>query len=114
MRLASDIASTAPPTVGIVRWSVEPDAPLTEAHIEFGLDTSYGFSAPVDLGKPDYRTLLLGMKPEKTYHFRIVASDASQSYTSDDRTLTTGAKTVTAAPIGPATRVAMLSALVMA
>ncbi len=39
-----------------------------------------------------YRTLLLGMKPAKTYHFRIVASDGTSTYTSNDQTVTTGAK----------------------
>ena len=50
-------------------------------------------TAPVDLTAAMYKTLLLGMKPAKTYHFRVVATDASQTYTSDDQTVTTGAKT---------------------
>ena len=32
------------------------------------------------------------MKPAKTYHFRIVASAGTNTYTSDDQTVTTGAK----------------------
>jgi len=94
-QLASDLKATAPTTVGIVRWSL--DAPdLTEAHIDFGLDTTYGMTAPVELALAGHRTVLVGMKPAKTYHFRVVASAGSQTYTSDDHTLTTGA------PLSPA------------
>ena len=91
-QLASDLRETAPTTVGIVRWSLQEPG-LTEAHIDFGLDTTYGMTAPVELAKADYRTVLVGMKPAKTYHFRVVASDASRAFTSDDHTLTTGAPT---------------------
>lgn len=37
--------------------------------IDFGLDTTYGYTAPIDMvaGK----TTLLGMKPNKTYHYRV-------------------------------------------
>src|SRR5690606_39854445 len=60
-------------TVGIVEWSV--DLPSVEmASIEFGPDTSYGMTAPVDLAEPEYRTLLLGLKGDQEYHFRIRAS----------------------------------------
>jgi hypothetical protein len=91
VQLASDVKSTAPTTVGIVTWSVAATG-ITSAHIDFGLDTTYGMTAPVDLTQMDYRTLLLGMKPAKPYHFHIVASDGTKTYTSDDQTLTTGAK----------------------
>jgi hypothetical protein len=98
VELASDVKATAPTTVGIVRWALQRPG-VTEAHIDFGLDTSYGMTAPVDLAKADYRTVLVGMKPSKTYHFRVVASDGSSTVTSDDRTLVTGAAT-TLVPIG--------------
>ena len=91
VQLASAVKSTAPTTVGIVTWSISASG-ITAAHIDFGLDTSYGMTAPVDLTAAMYRTLLLGMKPAKTYHFRIVASAGTTTYTSDDQTVTTGAK----------------------
>ena len=91
VQLASAVKSTAPTTVGIVTWSITASG-LTAAHIDFGLDTSYGMTAPVNLTAASYRTLLLGMKPAKTYHFRIVASAGTNTYTSDDQTVTTGAK----------------------
>jgi len=91
VQLASAVKSTAPTTVGIVTWSTTATG-ITSAHIDFGLDTTYGMTAPVDLTAMNYRTLLLGMKPAKTYHFRIVASNGTNTYMSDDQTVTTGAK----------------------
>ena len=81
--------SSAIPTVGIVTWSATPA--VTAAHIEFGPQGSADtWEAPVDLSEANYRTLLLGMKQQKTYVFRIVAQTASGSCVSDDFTLTTG------------------------
>jgi len=62
-------------TVGIVTWSTTLAAPQS-ARIDFGLTTSYGMSAPVDLTQPSYRTLLLGMKSSHTYHYRITATNS--------------------------------------
>lgn len=81
--------SEAIATVGIVTFSLEAGA-LTSAHLEFGLDTSYGLTAPVSLDEPEYRTLLLGMKGSHDYHVRIVASTAATDCTSDDFLVTTG------------------------
>jgi hypothetical protein len=94
VQLASALNASAPGTIGIVTWMVNVSG-LTEAHIDFGLDTSYGMTAPVDLALADHRTLLLGMKPAKTYHLRVVARDASTSYMSGDYTVTTGPATTT-------------------
>jgi len=91
VQLASAVKSTAPGTVGIVTWSLS-GATVTSAHIDFGLDTTYGMTAPVDMTAASNRTLLLGMKPAKMYHFRVVASDGSKTYTSDDHTVMTGPK----------------------
>ena len=52
-------------------------------------------TAPVDIALADHRTLLLGMKPAKTYHFRVVARDATMTYTSGDYTVMTGPATTT-------------------
>ncbi len=77
-------------TVGIVTFSTTAASP-TEAHIDFGLDTSYGMTAPVDLSAASYRTLLLGMKTSKTYHYRISVTGKDGTCTSADTTLATGA-----------------------
>jgi hypothetical protein len=84
--------------VGIVTWSVDKQN-LTAAYIDFGLTTTYGMRAPVDLAAMSYRTLLLGMKPASTYHFRITATAGGTNYVSNDYTIQTGAPT-TAVQIG--------------
>jgi hypothetical protein len=77
-------------TVGIVTWSTTL-AGVTEAHIDFGLTTSYGMTAPVDLTQTNYRTLLLGMKQSKTYHYRITATGSAGTCVGGDNTIMTGA-----------------------
>jgi len=81
--------STKIQTVGIVSWSVDLSG-LQSARIDFGPTVSYGMIAPVDLKAADHRTLLLGMKQETTYHYRIVAENGSTECASQDQTLTTG------------------------
>lgn len=83
--LSTEIAS-----VGIVQWSVDL-ANVDSASIEFGLDTNYGMSAPVDLAEPSYRTLLLGMKYSHTYHFKVAAQAGATRCESPDYTIETGA-----------------------
>jgi hypothetical protein len=86
----SSSTSTKIATVGIVTWSTTLSG-VASAVIDFGLTTSYGFTAPVDLAQASYRTLLLGMKQNKTYHYRITAIAANGDYcTSDDYTIATG------------------------
>jgi len=89
LTLASELDENAPTTVAILEWALDKPC-LREARVEFGLDTNYGRTAPVDLTKDNRRTVLWGMKPERTYHYRIVASDDDGTYTSDDYSLTTG------------------------
>jgi hypothetical protein len=76
-------------TVGIIEFSTDL-AGVTGARIEFGLDTSYGMTAPVNLTASNYRTLLLGMKQRRTYHYRIVASNGSGECVGPDATIDTG------------------------
>ena len=90
--LASDVEPSAPGTVGIVTWSADLDD-ITEASLQFGLDTTYGMVAPVDLAEPNYRTLLLGMKPNRTYHVRVAVTSGGTEYFSDDYTVETGGST---------------------
>lgn len=78
-------------SVGIVEFSVNLPA-VDAATIEFGLDTSYGMTAPVDVAEPNYRTLLLGMKTASEYHFRITATSGSEQCVSSDYSLTTAAR----------------------
>ena len=81
--------SSAIQTVGVVTWSTTHPS-VTSAHIDFGLTTSYGMTAPVDLTAKDYRTLLLGMKQNKTYNYRITATNSSGDCQSPNYTIDTG------------------------
>lgn len=83
--------STAISTVAIVQFTTTL-ANIDSAHIDFGLDTSYGLTAPVTISSSNNnRTLLLGMKPSKTYHYRVTVMAGATQCTGDDRTVTTGA-----------------------
>jgi hypothetical protein len=86
-------------TIEIVTWTLDV-ANLTEAHIDFGpAGAAPTMTAPVDLGDPVHRTLLLGMKGGKPYTFRVVATDGTKTCTSPDVSLTTGAVPSTAPKI---------------
>ncbi len=85
--IASSTLSTVIPTVGIVEWTTDLPG-ITEAEIEFGLDTNYGMTAPVDLNEANYRTLLLGMKAGgRIYHFRVIARAGDQVCVGEDNAL---------------------------
>jgi hypothetical protein len=81
-------------TVGVVTFTTTGGA-VTDGKIDFGLTTSYGMTAPLDVTATDYRTLLLGLKQTTLYHFRITARfhgvDGDAECVSDDGTLKTGA-----------------------
>jgi hypothetical protein len=76
-------------TVGIVTFTSDL-AGMDSAQIEFGLaETGPTMVAPVDLAEANYRTLLLGMKGDRDYVFRVVANAGETSCTSVDYELTT-------------------------
>jgi hypothetical protein len=84
--LISAKVSSAIGTVGIVEWSTAVQ-PTSSPTIEFGLDTNYEYEAPADLDAKNFRTLLLGMKPSSTYHYRI---NMGGDCVSSDYTIETG------------------------
>lgn len=66
-------------TVGIVKWRSSLSS-MARATIEFGVDSTYELTAPVDVTRDEFRTLLLGMKANAgPYHFRIQAEAADGS-----------------------------------
>jgi hypothetical protein len=78
-------------TVEIVTFALDEPV-LTDARIEFGPSgAAPSMTAPVDLGAPLNRTLLLGMKGQKPYTFRIVATAGAKTCTSPEFSFTTGA-----------------------
>jgi hypothetical protein len=90
--------SPAIPTVGIVNWSIDL-AGIDSARIEFTVDDptpdtiNRGSGGPIDVTGTLHRALMLGLKPERTYTYRIVATGGGKVCTSPPRTLTTGAAT---------------------
>ncbi len=88
--------STAIPTVGILDWSIDRND-LVDGHAAFELESAaqgllnVAGEAPIDVSAESHRTLLLGLKPKRTYRVKLVMhlSDGS-TCTSTDYTLTTG------------------------
>jgi hypothetical protein len=78
------------PTVGVVTFSVSGMSDISSAWIDFGPDMGATMTAPVDLNRTNYRTLLLGMKGSTTYRYRITATGRSGTCTSSEYSLTTG------------------------
>ena len=87
IRVSSIALSPEIATVGILEWSA--DTEVSSAYVDFGRDPSrFEYRAPVNLQDADYRTLLLGMKPDTTYSYRIVVNDGACGSAVD--TVTTG------------------------
>jgi len=83
--LITDDISPGMSTVGVVEWSTTM-ANLASASIVYTLNDpasgvlNTGGIAPVDLTRQNHRTLLLGLKPESGYSFRIEATDANGAF----------------------------------
>jgi hypothetical protein len=93
--MKSNKMSTAIPTVGIIEWAYSKN--VDSAYIEFGIKGSTAvMKAPVDLKETNYRTLLLGMKQNKGYVFRIIVHSGANKCVSEEYNLTTG--TISSAP----------------
>lgn len=88
--VTQEVLSPTMATVGVISFATNLQD-LAEAEIHFGLDTSYGLVAPVDPNAPGYRTLLLGMRQNSTYHYRIAVSDGQSVCHAADRNIQTGA-----------------------
>jgi hypothetical protein len=92
------------PTVGVVEWSLAGGAPST-AKIVYTLNDAaastlnQGGAAPVDLGKPNYRTLLLGLKQSRDYRFHIEATRDGKTCVSPDYALGTTGRFADARPV---------------
>lgn len=75
-------------TVAIV--TVTTPHALDEGYIEFGPDQSYGLRAPLNVQASDYRTVLLGMRQQTDYHYRLVARSGESGCTTPDAVFSTG------------------------
>src|SRR5205814_972816 len=93
--------------------SVNPNGRSTTWHFEFGTSTSYGTAtatkgAGSGTSSTNVSAALAGLTPGTTYHYRLVATNASGTTAGADRTFTTVGAPVVAT--GPAQSVAMTSA----
>ncbi len=76
-------------TAVIVTWTFNKGT-VSGGAVAFGPDAQYGYAAPSDTKDADHKTILLGMKPDSTVHFRIVANAEGRTYRSGDHTVKTG------------------------
>lgn len=81
--LTKNRVSSAIPTVGITEWTISGD-PVTTAKLVYSLmdpalvTLNRGGEAPIDLGQPNLRTLLLGLKPLRNYTFHVEVTRGDQ------------------------------------
>jgi hypothetical protein len=91
-------------TVGVVEWSLAGGAP-SSAKIVYNLKSApssilnQGGEAPVNLGKPNYRTLLLGLKQSEDYTFHIEATRGGKTCVSPDYVLPTTGSFANSPPV---------------
>jgi hypothetical protein len=84
------------PTSATLHGAVNPHGQSTTWSFEYGPSASYGSSTPVSstgagTKKLNVRAPISSLTPRTTYHFRIVATNASGTTTSPDATFTTTA-----------------------
>lgn len=74
--LTKNLISAAIPTVGVVEWTAT-DTELASARVVYSLTDplpatqNRGGEAPIELGRANLRTLLLGLKPLRNYTFHV-------------------------------------------
>ena len=99
----NDVSSKIP-TVGVVEWSLAGGAP-SSAKIVYKLKDAAssilnpGGEAPVNLGKPNFRTLLLGLKQSEDYTFHIEATRNARTCVSTDYALPTTGSFANSPPV---------------
>jgi hypothetical protein len=94
--VAAGQPSAATPTSATLNGTVDPvGSALSDCHFDYGASTAYGQSAPCASPLPagaspaPVSAQLSGLQPDTTYHFRLVAADASGAANGADQTFTT-------------------------
>ncbi len=86
-------ASALDTTSATLSGSVNPAGSPVSAHFEYGTDTGYGSSTPVQAVSGEapvaVTASLSGLSPGTTYHYRLVAANALQTNAGGDQTFTT-------------------------
>jgi hypothetical protein len=91
-RAATDVTDTS----ATLHGTVDPNGQATTYHFEYGTSTSYGRRVPAldvsvgsDLTSHAVSQSISGLEPNTTYHFRIVATNASGTTDGADMTFKT-------------------------
>lgn len=105
--VSSVSAAGVGPTGATLRASVTPNRLATTVHFEYGTSTAYGAGTPdQDLGAGSARVTASAavgsLKPNTSYHYRAVATNAAGVTRGGDRTFTTS-RTPTSVAITPST-----------
>jgi NHL repeat len=84
-------------TTAVLSGEVDPNRSHTTHHFEYGTDTTYGSSTPVDSAgagadKVPVSKTITGLQPSTEYHFRLVANSAAGVTEGADHTFTTAAE----------------------
>jgi phosphodiesterase/alkaline phosphatase D-like protein len=86
-------------TTAILNAQIDPNNQATSYHFQYGTSSAYGSEAPIPdatigsgYGNTNVGQPLTGLKPDTTYHYRVVASNASSpsgGTAGSDQTFTT-------------------------
>lgn len=88
----TNAASGISSSTATLNASVNPLGQATQYQFQFGTDTSYTFAQPLqNAGNGTTSQALTGLQPATTYHFRIVATNATGTSYGSDLTFTTAA-----------------------
>jgi hypothetical protein len=93
-------AAPVGPNEAVLQGTVDPNGSETEYHFEYGTTTSYGSTiAPNEAGggtsAVEATESIPYLKPETTYHYRLVADSPAGEDFGQDKVLTTGAAVMT-------------------
>lgn len=88
-------ASQVHETSAVLNGTVNPEGQATSYHFEYGTSTAYGLqTAPAHAGSGSgdvsVHSTITGLTPGTTYHYRLVARNASGTAQGADHTVTTG------------------------
>lgn len=91
------VASEVSETSAVLNGTVNPAGQLAGYHFEYGTTTAYGSRIPISSESPAgsqrvpraFSKHISGLQPGITYHYRLVASNASGQGAGVDRTFTT-------------------------
>ena len=83
-------------TTAVLGGRIDPNHSFTTYHFEYGTDTGYGNTTPVDSAGSGPSNVavskaITGLQPNTEYHFRLVASNAAGETEGSDQTFTTDA-----------------------